>query len=928
MFFSAKIIQYTCILNLLPLFFVVNLSTAGSSPSYSFWYGINPPVDLLSQFDRIVVEADNLNNQEIKALQQHSGKVLAYLSIGENSTRSPATGTINSTWVLGTNPHWKSQILDLSAPGWQEFILQRANQLADRGIQGFFLDTLDSYNLVKLSQSEKENQQQSLIQLIQTIKKRFPDLSLVANRGFEVMDQIAPYLEAVAAESLYQGWNNSKQKYLPVSEQDRVWLTTTLKEIRSKYNIDIVVLDYLPPDRRELAREVAKKIEQDNFIPWVANPSFDYMGIGLLEVIPRKILMLYDSASEDEPTSIIHRLADLPLQYLGYLPVYIDIRHQELPQGILKGRYSGVVSWMNTQINHFSYQSWLVERIRETTPIAILNDTTVLLQAPLAKATGLKRVSPLDLGSLKTIAQSELIGFETDELGRIDEVPPLLIKKEKNNSTHLRMEDKYQHQVDLVVTGDWGGYVSSPALLDSDFNYDTLWVLNPFAFFEKALQLPQIPAPEVTTENGRRLFFIHVDGDGFMEKFEIPNKGYAPEILLQNIFKQYHIPHTISIIEGEVGPTGLYPELSSHLETIARKIFRLNHVEIASHSYSHPFQWGNAPSDTQSKGYHLPIERYRFSLDREILGSVKYINTTLAPKNKQTKVFLWTGNCLPTIQAIEMAESAGLLSMNGGNTIISTIHPSLTYVAALTRHVGKKIQVFAPIQNENVFTNNWIGPFYGYRRVIETFKMTDIPRRLKPINIYYHFYSGSKQASLKALQKVYDWALTQETMPIYASDYINKVLNYYTIGVARKNDGTWRITGLNYLRTIRINKQDGWPQDKTIQGLAGWRELQDGLYLHAGTASTVEFKLGGKKPESLHLYQSNGRLIKWQKHSKGIDFRIQGNVPVMMELENAKKECKVVSQKGVLSPKKTKDGRVMFSFPTKDTGNVRLKCYE
>ena len=33
-------------------------------------------------------------------------------------------------------------------------------------------------------------------------------------------------------------------------------------------------------------------------------------------------------------------------------------------------------------------------------------------------------------------------------------------------------------------------------------------IINPFAFFEKALQLPHIPAPEVTTENGRRLFFI------------------------------------------------------------------------------------------------------------------------------------------------------------------------------------------------------------------------------------------------------------------------------------------------------------------------------------------------------------------------------------------------------------------------------------
>ena len=46
-------------------------------------------------------------------------------------------------------------------------------------------------------------------------------------------------------------------------------------------------------------------------------------------------------------------------------------------------------------------------------------------------------------------------------------------------------------------------------------------------------------------------------------------------------------------------------------------------------------------------------------------------------------------------------------------------------------------QVFAPNQNENVYTNEWRGPFYGFERVIETFEFTETPRRLKPINIYF-----------------------------------------------------------------------------------------------------------------------------------------------------------------------------------------------
>ena len=52
--------------------------------------------------------------------------------------------------------------------------------------------------------------------------------------------------------------------------------------------------------------------------------------------------------------------------------------------------------------------------------------------------------------------------------------------------------------------------------------------------------------------------------------------------------------------------------------------------------------------------------------------------------------------------------------------------------------------------NENVYTNDWTGPFYGFRDVIDTFRMTGEPRRLKPINLYYHTYSASKVAALKA----------------------------------------------------------------------------------------------------------------------------------------------------------------------------------
>ena len=423
-------------------------------------------------------------------------------------------------------------------------------------------------------------------------------------------------------------------------------------------------------------------------------------------------------------------------------------------------------------------------------------------------------------------------------------------------------------QADLAVTGDWGGFASVQALLDQDFTRQTVSVvIDPFAFLQEALHLPTIPVPNVTTENGRRILTVHLDGDGFMEKFETPGDGYASEILLRNIFLKYRVPHTISVIEGETGPEGLYPKISADLEKIAREIYALDHVEAATHTFSHPYNWAaaSAGDNEESDRYRLPINGYSFTLEREIAGSANYINSRLLPEGKKATVVLWTGNCVPTPEAVALATSAGLLNMNGGDTLISELDHSLTKVMGMGVRLGNgEYQVFAPITNENIFTNLWTGPFYGYRRVIESFKKTERPRRLKPIGIYYHFYSGAKHASLKALQTVYDWTLGQEINPMFASEYIRKVLAYQQVGIARDGNGQWKISGMDEIKTLRLPPGMGWPQrTDQARGIAGWRQLHDGVYLHIGEGLAAEFSLGKKPADTVRLVQANGKIVKW-----------------------------------------------------------------
>ena len=275
---------------------------------------------------------------------------------------------------------------------------------------------------------------------------------------------------------------------------------------------------------------------------------------------------------------------------------------------------------------------------------------------------------------------------------------------------------------------------------------------------------------------------------------------------------------------------------------MARAIFALPEVEVASHTFSHPFDWLRAqgqaaprPDDADDsepvEGDRLDIPGYTYSLEREIDGSVRYIDGRLAPIGKPTRVMLWSGNALPPEEAIARADALGLANLNGDNAEEPGPVQTLAGVPSFVRPVGDRLQFYAPAQNENVYTNLWHGPYYGFRRVIDYFRFTDLPRRLKPIGIYYHFYSGTKAASVSALHEVYAWALAQETFPLWVSELVERVKGFEHAALARRLDGTWLLRDFGALRTVRLPAALGWPDLERSPDVAGVRELPQGRYV-------------------------------------------------------------------------------------------------
>ncbi|MDX8407951.1 MAG: polysaccharide deacetylase family protein, partial [Mariprofundaceae bacterium] len=394
----------------------------------------------------------------------------------------------------------------------------------------------------------------------------------------------------------------------------------------------------------------------------------------------------------------------------------------------------------------------------------------------------------------------------------------------------------------------------------------------------------------------------------------------AIRVIRDEILRKYPFPATVSVITSEIEDGGLFPKRAMEMQQVARSIFALPNVEIASHTYSHPFNWARAAVDPHA---HLNIPDYTYSLEKEVLGSVAYINNHLAPADKKVKVFLWSGDALPGAKALSLAASLGLRNMNGGNTVATSDHPSLTDISSMIRPVDGQVQVYAPVMNENLYTHNWTRPRYGFERVIETFILTDRPRRLKPIDIYYHFYSGSEIASLTALKHVYDWSMQQQVLPVWVSQYVDKVQAYVLAVAARRLDGSWLLRAPEALRTVRLDKSMGWPDLNTSHGIAGVIDLPQGRYIHLlGEGGDTLLRLRQRPPSQIYLLQANAELRHWLVQGKRIRLRLAGHMPVRFSLSQ---RCVLHLGKKKIEP--VKQGRAyQFRLQAKDTGDALLIC--
>ncbi len=922
-------------------------------PSVAFFYGEHPPANVLRDFDWVIVQPDA--QTQPKALAGPRTTVFAYVSLGEIPLDSPAAQTLPAHCRLAENRIWKSWIVNQANPACRAYYVQHVfAPLSARGYHNYFFDTLDSYRLALKSAAQRAAYRAGLVALIESVHRGDPRGRFIFNRGFALLPALKGQgVIAVAAESLYRGWDQSTRRYVAVAPGALHALLARLEQVH-RLGLTPIAIDYLPPAERTDAQHLARRIERHDIIPYVSNGSLDIVGVSTITPVPRQVLML-DASRGDAMNNDLNWYVAMPLNHLGYATRTLNVTRTPLPNGPLTGQVAGIVTWFHS--SHFAHSArtwrWLRMQMQAGVPVAVLGHFGMPLSSGRLSALGLRLGKPAPAGLHRAHLahlDSRFFGFESPALPSAPDYSP--IRLSPPGRPLLAVTVAGGTEVAAALT-PWGGYVLSPYVLRSlpqgNLTNDALqaaWIVDPFRFLRAALRLPPVPVYDYTTASGRRLLFGLIDGDGFASLSWIGafHDQPAAEVILDQVLKRFQLPVTASVIAAEFIRHGLHPEAQvATLRPIARRIFRLPWVQIGTHTYSHPFDWQALERDPDlSAGLHprrsaaaaahnpafkygmnLPVPGYRFSPEMEVTGSAAIIERLLAPPGKPVRVIQWSGDTDPDAKVLAIAYRGGLQNINGNNSTITRAHPSLTNVVPLGVHKGKYFQVYSPIGNEDEYTHGWKPPYCGYSQVIQTLEMTDRPRRLTAMEIYYHYYSGTRACALRQLEQVYRWAEHQPSTPVFASTYSRIAVAFESAGLALEGRG-FLLRHYGAEQELRIPAALGYPDLTASRNVAGYRDVGTNRYVHLGPGGDAQLVLQPTAPRGPYLRSANG-LIEALSHAPGrLDLQLQGYVPLSITLGNAA-HCVTRINGRVRHGKADERGEVRFKL-TAERAQLAVRC--
>lgn len=248
---------------------------------------IRPALEVLKEFDVAIVHSDPFFNEEnpeeykgfIRELKDAGTYVIAYISIGEDSGPWKVGDGLGENGYASyyiynekgeptKNPSWPSYFVDAGNPVWQAQVLSKAKAIMDFGVDGLFLDTLDTVDVAYETLG-------GIVDLVRRLDEELPEgTKLVPNRGFTAFPHISQYVDGIMFESFSTTYDDDSGYFVDRDLTDLEYNQTVACDIVNR----VRRYDYMPVFCLDYVNEAAygympQKFYDDawryDFIPYV-----------------------------------------------------------------------------------------------------------------------------------------------------------------------------------------------------------------------------------------------------------------------------------------------------------------------------------------------------------------------------------------------------------------------------------------------------------------------------------------------------------------------------------------------------------------------------------------------------------------------------------------------------------------------------------
>jgi hypothetical protein len=275
----------------------------------------------------------------------------------------------------------------------------------------------------------------------------------------------------------------------------------------------------------------------------------------------------------DEPpgTSQGLRLLAPVLEHLGYVALQRSLA-EGLPPGAASAQFAGLITWLSASPPP-ELGAWLLAQLRAGAHVAMFGTPAVAPASEPARALGLERSRTGSTEATHVLRRDALIGFEADVPTRPFD-GALWSLHIPGADVHLELADAAGHRGVALATAPWGGLASSHALALRGLEGERAWVIDPFAFLQRALQLPRVPQPDLTTENGRRVALSVIRAAGLAWPARLPGAPPTASALEQRILESYPALHTLDVASDGAGPAPSAEDQAAARALLARPLVR------------------------------------------------------------------------------------------------------------------------------------------------------------------------------------------------------------------------------------------------------------------------------------------------------------------------------------------------------------------